>query len=838
MSAIFATVLIRALSLALVPMTLVGSVTAQTDGGADPGRGRLTDVLPGARSQIEFVENRGQWDTPAAFIARGVLESGTGFVYRVEPDGLWLQYEGRSLEASGEGKVDRALFRMSFLGASPDARCIGELHTEELVSYYLGNDPQRWRTGIRPARQVRVEAVWDGIDVVLREGSMGLEYDLEVAPGADLEQIGFRLEGVDGLEVGGDGELLGRTAWGDLVQSAPRSFEQGVGGNDVQDRRHRALASRFELRGDGVFGFEVDEWDRGRPLVIDPGITWASYLGASKGDVIGAIALDDQDKVAATGSTESVDFPASPGLLSTGFTGVTPDDYEAFLIRIDKQTGLPIFSVFIGGSSLDAGDGLKYTSTGSLVVAGFTVSADFPVTTAAFDTVYDPSNQTFVARLSADGTILEYSTYLDGYFQQLELAEDDSPIVLGKDIFTSFVTTPGVLWPNPVGPTLARLSPDGSNLTWGTYILGPDTVMTVLDDESIIIAGPKQFAVEVGNVLHISADAQTLLAATTFVENSIHEVGTDSSGHVYISGITVSNVFPASPNAFSTQLGGSHDVYIAKLSPDLQNIVAATYLGSPQVVFGIELPQAMEVDPSGIVTVAGRPETAGFPTTPGAFEESGGPIFITRLSPSLDRLFYSTMYTSPFIEGFTGYMLRAMESVDHGTVMIAGETGINGLQVTPTAFQSQPSSLFHVDGYMVELDMLPTGVSKFGSSTPSCLGEISLGPTRMPADGDQAFSIYASGAPPNGLGLLTLGNLRDVPGTPLMGVNVHLGLTGNLFSYSCPPVDAAGFVERAMPIPPGFVGKTLHAQMFFVDLGACGSPGVFSASNALSITVQ
>lgn len=139
---------------------------------------------------------------------------------------------------------------------------------------------------------------------------------------------------------------------------------------------------------------------------------------------------------------------------------------------------------------------------------------------------------------------------------------------------------------------------------------------------------------------------------------------------------------------------------------------------------------------------------------------------------------------------------------------------------------------------MVLLDMLPTGVTKYGASTPSCLGEIALGPSRMPADGDAAFSIYASGAPPNGLGLLALGNLRDVPGTPLFGVNVHLGLTGNLFIYPSPPVDPAGFVEHPLPIPPGFVGKTLHAQMVFVDLGSCGPVGSFSASNALTITVQ
>lgn len=439
---------------------------------------------------------------------------------------------------------------------------------------------------------------------------------------------------------------------------------------------------------------------------------------------------------------------------------------------------------------------------------------------------FSSATSSYLAKLSEDGTQLHFSTLLDFGLTTFEEASDGTWVMCGEGSSAAFQSTPGVLWPtfatiNDSG-TLAKLSADGAALLWATWVDGPTRDLTLLGDDSVVLAGTTSSTT--GSTLRIAADAKSLLGATPVTSGEVMEVDSDAFGNVFVAGVTTSAAFPATPGAYATQLSGNMDVFVAKFTGDLVGPQAATYLGSPQVVFGGEFPFALEVDATGVVTVAGQPELQGFPTTAGAFVGAGpATCFVTRLTPNLDRLLYSTLFASPVVQGFSPYDIWAMAMVDQGSVMIAGETGIEGLQVTPTAFQSTPGSLLHEDGFMVLLDMLPKGVHKFGSSTQSCLGEIALAPSRMPTDGDAAFSLIASGAPPSSFGVLALGSQRDVLGTTVLGVNVHLGLSGSQFVYSMPQVSPTGFAERPLPIPPGFTGQTLHAQMLFVDIGSCGS---------------
>ena len=253
----------------------------------------------------------------------------------------------------------------------------------------------------------------------------------------------------------------------------------------------------------------------------------------------------------------------------------------------------------------------NFSSTGSIVVGGFTVSPDFQTTPGAFEPIQGPAGESFVARLSGDGSTLEFSTYWESKFTRLALTPNDSVVVLGWTSASSIPTTPGVIWPAKsfsfATNTFAKFSPDGSSLLCATWIDGPGSDLALLGDDSIVVAGTTSSTTAPGTILHISADAQALIGAATLTGGGILVVDVDSMGHVYASGATDSASFPATPGAFSTQLSGDLDVFVAKYSADLQSLLSATYLGSSQVVFGFEVAQAISVDPSGVVTIAGRP---------------------------------------------------------------------------------------------------------------------------------------------------------------------------------------------------------------------------------------
>ena len=268
----------------------------------------------------------------------------------------------------------------------------------------MGSDPGHWRSDVPAFAAVALRRLYQGIDVRLHERSQQIEYEIRLDPGQPLDRVVLRADGASALRIEPDGALALDAKGGMLRQSPPISWEQ------LPDGRHRFVTSRFRRIDQNRYGFEVDDRDPSRPLVIDPGIVWSTFLGGSGSDFIGpaVVARDGTGDVFVGGTMASADFPSfadpsfAPGVQS-----------PAFVARLSSNGSLLRYATFIGGWHAQlVHRGLAVDAAGNAVLVGQTLSPDFPTTAGAFDGV-GVNKDAFVVRLNSTGGLI-FSTLLGG----------------------------------------------------------------------------------------------------------------------------------------------------------------------------------------------------------------------------------------------------------------------------------------------------------------------------------------------------------------------------------------------------------------------------------------
>ncbi|MCI0587209.1 MAG: hypothetical protein L0323_10255, partial [Planctomycetes bacterium] len=304
-----------------------------------PATAAPTSVAEGAailaRVPAAFVPNLGHWEHPARFVAR------------IGGAAVFLEEGGFALSAAEpcDGPASRgAAVRMRFAGAGP-CEIVGEEALAGTHTYFLGNDPASWKTGVPRYGAVRYRGAWPGVEVVCFEKEGHLEYDLVLSPGAALAAVEFTVEGAEGLRVEEEGTLVLDTAIGPLRQPRPKTFEVDGAG------RRRELSARYEVRGRDRFGFVVPEWGGGSGLVLDPGILWSTFVGGSiGGQAANALFVDDSGVVTIAGFTNSTDYPTTPGAWDT-----TQNGLDVLVTRLDPSQPSSqqlLYSTFVGGAGV------------------------------------------------------------------------------------------------------------------------------------------------------------------------------------------------------------------------------------------------------------------------------------------------------------------------------------------------------------------------------------------------------------------------------------------------------------------------------------------------------
>jgi photosystem II stability/assembly factor-like uncharacterized protein len=294
-----------------------------------------------------------------------------------------------------------AAVTMRLFGASASATGEGRRVLPGITNYLIGNDRREWRNGVRSYAEVAYRRVYPGIDLVYYGNQRQLEFDFIVSPGASHRTIALAFDGSKRLSIDRTGDLLIETAAGTLVQHAPVIYQDKSG-------MRRTVRGGYVLRRDGRVGFDVHAYDRNLPLIIDPVLTYATYLGGSREERAEGLAFDAQGNMYVAGLTGAANFPASgsPG------TSHGRDEWDVFVLKLNAAGDQFLYATYIGGSGYEEPAALAVDADGNAYVVGQTQSADFP-TFSGLQSSRHGIDDAFVTKLDATGAIV-YSTYLGG----------------------------------------------------------------------------------------------------------------------------------------------------------------------------------------------------------------------------------------------------------------------------------------------------------------------------------------------------------------------------------------------------------------------------------------
>ena len=319
-----------------------------------------------------------------------------------------MQISFESFEISKPWPSAPIVLRMQLLGANPTPQITGLADLPGASHYFMGNDPQQWRTQIPTYARVKYEAVYPGIDLVYYGTHGQLEHDFIVAPGADPQAITLRLAGMETLAIDAQGALVLQLPGGPVRWQAPVIYQE-------LDGRRQRIPGAYVLRDAQHVGFAVAAYNPTLPLVIDPVLEYATYLGGSDHDMGLGIAVDAQGVAYVTGVTASLDFPlATPPQPALG------GGFDAFVAKLSPDGSKLVYATYLGGSADEnTHGGLAYgdiavDTAGAVYITGSTASRDFPTVQAVQPAHGGGVTDAFVAKLSPDGASLVYATYLGG----------------------------------------------------------------------------------------------------------------------------------------------------------------------------------------------------------------------------------------------------------------------------------------------------------------------------------------------------------------------------------------------------------------------------------------
>ena len=540
---------------------------------------------------LSFEANEGQTDHSVLFLSRGQgyqlnLTSTEAILALQKPTGR----PKVTARTSDTEVSSQTTLRMQLVGANSHPHVQGEDVLPGKVNYFIAKDPTQWRSNVPTYAKVRYREVYSGIDVVYYGNQQQLEFDFVVAPGANPTAIQFAIDGADQIAL--EAEDLVAQAGGEKIRlHQPVVWQEINGGKQIVAGSYvaEALSEGTGSQGKYQIGFRVASYDTSKPLVIDPVLSYSTYLGGSNLDETDGIAVDASGNVYVVGSTDSPNFPTAPGVVQATFGGT-----DVFVAKLNPTGTALVYTTFLGGSGLDIEADIAVDASGNVYVTGTTFSTNFPTTPGVFQPTYggtgsDPGSgqggDAFVAKLSPTGAALVYATYLGGSGDDtttggLAIDAAGNAYVTGGTNSIDFPATPGVVGPTISGITdafVAKLTPTGTALAFATYLGGSD--------------------VEGGG-----------------------DIAVDASGNVYVTGTTSSTNFPTTPGVFQPTFGGVEDAFVAKLTPTGAALVYATYLGGNNRDWG----NGLAVDENGNAYVAGQTNSTNFPTTPGVMQPTYG----------------------------------------------------------------------------------------------------------------------------------------------------------------------------------------------------------------------
>lgn len=588
------------------------------------------------------------------------------------------KYENYRWAGEREVEHEALVWNTSFLNTSPQVRIEGKEPIAGVINYIKGNSPRQWATDITRFRELWYTSIYPNTDLrYYGTENHQLKYDFILYPGASISDIRMQAEGVTGMELNFNGEWLIHTKWGTITDASPYAY-QLINGRETEVKVQYTPAGKNTI-GFKVIG----EYDTSLPLVIDPlTLNWSTFLHASTSDdYVIAVDRDAQENIYLTGYTKSLAFPVTTGVYQNNYTGgidcyITKMDpngsfiyYSTYIGGTDwelpyaihvtannepiiagfgSSTNYPYTSGSIqpasGGGLSDgfitklsaSGNSLEYSSYlggtdrdyiydmavgpgGEAYLTGYTLSHDFPVTSGAYSNSVGGYGDIFVAKVSADGSTLDYSTLVSG---------------TNFDIANSIAI-------NSNGDAFVAGNTGSSDLpaTSGAYQNSASFAGSGLDEDAF--------------VLRLSADGSTLKYLTYLGgsdTDAAYSLDINVNDEVFVTGVTYSTNFPTTTTAFQTGTSsnlGSGDLFVARLSSSGSSMTYGTYLGGTDVDFC----KSIRVNSNNEAHILGASRSYNYPVTTGSAAHTAlYDIVVSILSSDGSSLVQSAYYGGSYNE--------------------------------------------------------------------------------------------------------------------------------------------------------------------------------------------
>lgn len=593
------------------------------------------------RLPIHFEPNQGQFAPEVGFAARGgdytVLLGADGATFMLHqpaaaPAGVSLQ---------PPPAMQTATLRMAFAGGNP-AALAGVHKLPGVTHYFKGDSSENWLSDVPNYEQVIMSGIYAGVDVVFHGSNGALQYDFHIAPAADPRLIRLQLEGSESLALDENGDLLVTLTGGVLRQKAPVAFQE------VQGQRV-PVTSRFIITDTHEVGLALGDYDRRRPLVIDPTLLYSTFWGDGRRDTSNDIEVDSSGAAYIAGYT---------------YNPAVSNSHDAFVIKINPSGSALLYTTFLIGSQDEAAYRLTRDATNAVYVTGFTTSPNFP-TLNPYEDSHQGGDDAFVAKLTPTGT-LSYSTYLGGSDKDVGtdiFVDGDGVAYLTGQTFSA--NFPKV---NPYQATffplvglafISKLAATGDSLLYSTYLsgtLGAYGWSIAVDATGIYIAGgtaspnfPTAGPFQATNrgVMDVFLTkfnlAGSALIYSTYLGGNQEDVFPylylHDDGKVTLVGTTNSTNFWM-VNPFQGSNAGGSDLFISQFNPAGGALNFSTYLGGS----GNDVNYGMTIDSFGSIYIPGETFSNDFPLKNPIQETFGGvsDAFLTKMSSRANALLYST----------------------------------------------------------------------------------------------------------------------------------------------------------------------------------------------------
>jgi RHS repeat-associated protein len=708
-----------------------------------------------ARLPLSFEPNMGQTDSPVRFQVRGL----GGMIHFAEDETvLTLPGRRRGQDTTAANRQDMPLaadalsatevisyhvLRQQFLGADPHPAVTGTTALPGKVNYFLGSDHAQWRTGIPTYAGIVYEALYPGIDLHY-DGSEGqLKRTFVVAPSADPQRIRWRYQGAEKPKVDAAGRLLVTlkraanqplTETLTLTETAPIAWQ-------VVDQQRVPVDVQFVVEASGQVGFAVASYDHTQPLIIDPTLEYASYLGGSGNDYVADLDVDSDGNVYVIGTTRSTNFP--PATTET-ISGTASSD-DVFVVKLNAAGTSLLYRTFLLGSTGNGNTNDKGRAivvdrvgerAGQVWITGDTWSTNFPIQSPLPNPRLMGSNSgdsdAFVTRLDTQGKVL-FSSYLGGH--AYDVAFDIALDTQGNAYITGETNSKdgisGLPKPFPTIPSayISNVSYDAfvtkiSSITntvivYSRYIGGssPDKGrgVTVSGDGVATVTGFTQssnFPVVGGfQMAHAGGDDAFItrihpsgtISSSTFLggpgddqANGItQDVGT---GDVFVVG-QISGTLSTVTSSFGSPTAQSTNAFVARTSINSSNVTSLQYLS----VIGGEKVEAFEriaVDAAGQAIAIGDTTSLAYPLVNSLSVRLGTDkeAVVSMLTSTGADLVFSTVLERQTVSGSDSGQAVAIDPVT-GYIVVAAQDTV----IVPTNGALQPTDPGSLDITLMKL---------------------------------------------------------------------------------------------------------------------------------------